>query len=255
MSYSHPREAHERALRDYLEGDESAVIIVHNSAGEREELPVGIFFRGPQNFFPFERAALRLCRGRVLDVGAGTGVHSLYLQKRGFEVVAIDVSPTAVEVMRRRGLHDARLADIGEFEAEPFDTILMMMNGVGILGTLEGLDDYLRNVHRLVAPGGQIILDSGPARIVGSADEPAVEVEARELDYPGETWITLEYRGERGPPFRELYVDSETLDTRAQSAGWQSRVVYRDELGGFVARLTGRPRPELQNRVAWPHGG
>jgi 2-polyprenyl-3-methyl-5-hydroxy-6-metoxy-1,4-benzoquinol methylase len=97
---------------------------------------------------------LELCRGRVLDVGAGTGVHTLYLQDRGFDVCAIDVLPDAVEIMRRRGTRDARLADIRDFEADPFDTILMMMNGTGILATLEGLDSFLRDVPRTtVRPG------------------------------------------------------------------------------------------------------
>ena len=85
MPYGDAREPHARALRDYFEGDSAAKIIVHTSLGEHEEIPVAVFFRGPDDFFSFDRAALRLCRGRVLDVGAGTGVHSLYLKKRGVE--------------------------------------------------------------------------------------------------------------------------------------------------------------------------
>ena len=84
VTYSYPREPHARALRDFFEGDRDASIIVHSSLGEHEELPVAVFFRAPEGFFSFERAAMPLCRGRVLDVGAGTGVHTLYLQDQGF---------------------------------------------------------------------------------------------------------------------------------------------------------------------------
>ena len=212
--------------------------MLHSSLGEHDEMPISIFFREPEDFFPFERAALELCRGRVLDVGAGTGVHSLYLQARGFEVTAIEVLVQAVEIMQRRGVRDARLADIAAFEDEPFDTILMMMNGIGIVGTLDGLDGFLRDIPRLLKPGGQILLDSGPGRIVGDPSEGAVQVPAGEGEYHGEALIVLEYRGEVAPPFRELYVDSETFTEHAAAAGWDCEIVFRGELSDYVARLT-----------------
>lgn len=241
VAYSDPRQPHARALRDYFEGDTSAVLVFHSSLGEHEEIPVAVFFRGPGDFFSFDRAALELCRGRILDVGAGTGVHTLYLQEHGFDVCAIDVLPDAVDIMRRRGVRDARLADISELESASFDTILMMMNGTGILGTLDGLDRFLEDVPRLLGEGGQILVDSGPARVVGASDEPAVEVAVQEDGtYPGEAWITLEYKGEKGPPFRELYVDAETLCEHAVAAGYDCEIIFWDEMGGYVAQLTRR---------------
>jgi 2-polyprenyl-3-methyl-5-hydroxy-6-metoxy-1,4-benzoquinol methylase len=87
-------------------GDQAATLVVHSSLGESDDLPVQIFFRGEGDLFSFEEAALELCRGRVLDAGAGTGVHALELQKRGFEVRAIDVLPEAVAIMRGRGVID-----------------------------------------------------------------------------------------------------------------------------------------------------
>jgi SAM-dependent methyltransferase len=239
MSYSDPREPHARALRDYFDGDTDATLVLHSSLGEHEEFPVSVFFREPEEFFAFERAALALSRGRVLDVGAGTGVHALYLQTRGQDVCAIDVLPEAVAIMQARGVHDARLADIWTFDAGPFDTILMMMNGIGVLGTLQGLNRFLEDVPRLLKRGGQVLLDSGPGRVVGDSGEPAVELPLGDQGgYYGEAWIELEYRGEKGPPFRELYADSDTLARHAEAAGWECEIVFRDELGGYVARLT-----------------
>jgi SAM-dependent methyltransferase len=238
MVYTDPREPHGRAIRDYFDGDEDARLIVHSSLGEHDELPVSVFFRGAAEFFPFERAALALCRGRVLDVGAGTGVHALYLQNRGQDVCAIDVLPDAIDIMRERGVRDVRLARIDEIEDERFDTVLMMMNGIGILGTLEGLDRFLSDASRLLEPGGQILLDSGPGRLVGEAGDAAIAVPVDDSGYPGEAWIELEYRGEKGPPFRELYADSETLCEAARANGWVCEIVFRDGHGGYVARLS-----------------
>jgi SAM-dependent methyltransferase len=238
MPFSQPLEPHGRALRDYFAGAAGAVLTLYSNLGERDELPVNVFFRGPADFFPFERAALALCRGRVLDVGAGTGVHALYLQDRGQDVRAIDVLPEAVEIMKARGVRDARLARVQEIEGETYDTVLMLMNGIGILGTLDGLDRFLRGAHQLLEPSGQILLDSGPANLVGDSTMAAMALEVDEGSYPGEAWIELEYEGERGPPFRELYADSETLCQHARDAGWDCDIVFRDEHGGYVARLT-----------------
>ncbi len=240
MTYSDPREPHGAALRDYFLGKSDAKLRLHSSAGEHEEIPVSVFFRGPDDFFPFERVALPLCRGRVLDVGAGTGVHSLYLQTLGLEVCAIDVLPQAVEIMRARGVHDVRLADVRELSGGRFDTILMMMNGIGVLETLSGLDRFLRTATRLLNPGGQILLDSGPANVVGEAHQAAEVVDTEITGYPGEAWISLEYLGVVAPPFRELYADAETLTERAEAAGWACEILHRDELGSYVARLARR---------------
>lgn len=71
MNYSDPRAPHGAALRDYFGGLTDAKLTLRSSLGEHEEIPVSVFFRGAEDYFPFERAALARCRGRVLDVGAG----------------------------------------------------------------------------------------------------------------------------------------------------------------------------------------
>jgi len=151
---------HGAALLDYSMGETSAAVVVHGDDGETETVPIRVFFRGPADFSALEDAALDLCRGRVLDAGAGSGCHSLVLQAQGLSVCAIDIAPEAVEVMRKRGVEDARCADVFSFAADPFDTVLLMMNGIGVVGDLAGLDRFLAGVGRLLTPDGQILLDS-----------------------------------------------------------------------------------------------
>ena len=143
---------HGAALRDYLNGDTGAEVVVRDENGEAECVPAQVFFRGPGEFSALEDVALDLCGGRVLDVGAGAGSHSLALQDRGLSVVALDLAEEAVEVMRRRGVHDAHRGDIFSWDGEEFDTLLLLMNGVGVVGTLEGLDRFLQVAQRLLAP-------------------------------------------------------------------------------------------------------
>jgi SAM-dependent methyltransferase len=201
-------------------------------------MPAALFFREGPDLFPFEIYALELCRGRVLDVGAGTGVHSLELQARGFDVTAIEIQPELVAIQRDRGVQRRVCADFTTWAEDRFDTVLMLMNGIGPVGTLAGLDRYLEHAHDLVTPGGQILVDSGEAIVVGRvAAEDAVRWPPTEAAYVGEAWIELEYRGERGLPFRELYADMATLDAHARRASWACDIVFEGESGGYLARL------------------
>lgn len=241
--YSDPWRPYALALRDHFTGDRAAVVTSHSDLFPMDEDPAAVFFRAPEAFWPFERAALELCRGRVLDVGAGAGVHALYLQERGHEVCAIDQVPEAVEIMRERGVRDARVADmledVRELEAEPFDTILMLMNGLGIVETLDGLERFLREVPRLLTPGGQIVADSTDVRSLGDSDDRAPGRPLREDGrYIGEVQFQLEYRGVKAPPFAQLCVDPDTLSAFAERTGWRCEIVFEGEGGGYVTRLT-----------------
>lgn len=229
-----PWKPHGRALLDYLQGDTEAEVTVHSKDGEHIGFPVSIFFRKYPQFSTLEKTALDLCRGRILDIGAGTGCHSLFLQDHGFSVWAIDILPEAVEIMTRRGVRHAFCADMFTFQGGPFDTLLMMMNGVGIVADLSGLERFLRKSHELLSSDGQILLDSEePGGVPGQK-----HAERRPSKYRGELRLRLEYKGEFGPPFASLYVDSDTLDHYASKTGWACKVIVQEDDGGYLAQLT-----------------
>ncbi len=90
-----------------------------------------------------ERKALDMTKGKTLDVGAGSGCHSLFLQEKGIDVTAIDIAPLSVQTMKERGIKNVLEQDFFTLKGQ-FETILMLMNGVGIVGTLERLPKCLR---------------------------------------------------------------------------------------------------------------
>ncbi len=230
---------HGRALLDFCNGDTSAEIVVNGDDGETEVVPIRVFFRGPSEFSALEEAALDLCRGRVLDAGAGAGCHSLVLQERDLSVCAIDLAPEAIEVMQRRGVKDARCADISHFQEGRFDTILLMMNGIGVVGDLAGLDRFLAEAHRLLAPDGQILLDSYDPNWTDDPDEAAApERKTLAGRYIGEMRFRLEYKGKQGPSLAWLFLDATLLAERAMRAGWSCDLIWQEEEGHYLARLT-----------------
>src|SRR5262245_2587531 len=180
-------------MQAYFAGKRHVTLVVYDDF-ERDEVPVAYFFREPKDFPPLERRALTLCRGRVLDVGAGSGCHALALQERGLEVVALETLPELVEIMTRRGVKNARCASIFDFSGPPFDTVLMMMNGLGLAGTLDGLRHLLAHLRHLVTPGGQVLADSTDVRPRRRGGQPNPSANRRpDGRYIGELHFQLEF--------------------------------------------------------------
>ncbi len=223
------------ALLDEFEGRRRESLYLRSSLGEEDDLPVEVFFRGEDGLFPFEPPALESCAGRILDVGAGTGVHSLFLQEWGLDVTAVEIVPEAAEILRRRGVRQVLEGDLFELDLARFDTVLMLMNGIGPVGTLSSLERFLARVAGLLEPGGQLLVDSGAASPAAHVDPAAWPPPTPEA-YPGEAWIQLSYGALVGRPFRELYLDPDTLRRKAEDAGWRFGLLFEEE-GGYLARL------------------
>ena len=226
-------------MQAYHAGKRDASIVVYDDY-ERDEVPVSYFFRRPSEFPALERTALDLCRGRVLDVGAGSGCHSLVLQDRGFDVTAIEVLPSLVQVMKERGVRQVRPASWMDVDAGTFDTVLMMMNGLGLVETLAGLRFFFEDARRLLRPGGQVIADSTDVRVkLDPAAAKSGTMKRKDGRYLGELHFQLEFEGRKGPPFSQLWVDAQTLERYAIEGGWGCEVVLApDEFGNFLVRLT-----------------
>ena len=233
-----PMTPYGQAILDFFHGDPSATIMVHRDDGHTDNLPAGVFFREPAAFSPIEQAALNLCRGHVLDIGAGTGCHSLALQERGERVLAIDVSPEALQILAERGVEQRQQADVFEFHGGPFDTLLLMMHGIGMVGDLAGLDHFLAHVRSLLKPGGQLLFDSLDVRCTEQPVHLAYQEANRQAGrYFGEIRLQFEYQGQMGQPFGWLHVDPGTLAGHANELGWSCRVVHQEENGDYLAQL------------------
>jgi SAM-dependent methyltransferase len=226
------------ALVDFFNGDTSACALMHRDDGFTQELPISIFFLGESGFPPLEQTTLDLCRGHVLDVGAGAGRHALVLQGRGLSVCAIDICREAAEIMRKRKVEEVHCVDISEFRGGPFDTILMLGHGIGMVETLMGLDHFLNYVQRLLKPEGIILLNSMDARCTSDPSHLAYhEANRRGGRYFGETRVKLEFKGRKGPLYGWLHVDSKTLAEHALKAGWSCEIICQGENGDYLAQL------------------
>jgi SAM-dependent methyltransferase len=227
-----------RALGDYAEGKQDAQLLVRRDDGYSVPLPISAFFREPEQLSSIETEALHRCGDSVLDIGAGSGLHSLVLQARGVNVTATDINRDAVEVMIRRGVRDAQWSDIFDYRGGPFDTLLMLGHGIGMVGTLKGLDRFLVHAHTLVRSNGQLLIHSMDIRRTKDPTHLSYhEANRRGGHYVGETRIQFEYNGKQGPFCEWLHVDFETLKNHAAGTGWDCSVVLEDTSGEYLALL------------------
>ena len=220
--------AHGAALLDCYRGETGATLIVHQE-GERDDVPAAFWLRSELD--PLETRALELCRGRVLDVGAGAGVHTLELQRRGLAVTAIDVAPECVTIMRERGVQRSLAVDVFALDEGGFDTIILLCNGLDKVGRLTDLPRFLKRMRDLLAPGGQLLADSFDVRV--GADEARLAELARkqaEGRYFGELDLRFEYKGKSSALFSVLQVDYQTFADVAAQTGWTSQLVQ--QIGG-----------------------
>lgn len=227
------------ALLDYHHGQTDAALTVFSDVAEEEPLPAAYFFRSFWEMPELERQALELCQGRVLDLGAGAGCHALELQNRGFEVKAIDASAGAVQVMQARGVRQVAhhsLLDAALIH-QKYDTLLMLMNGLGLVGTLDGLVVFLRHAHQLLAPGGQILATSSDISYLYEDEDGALVFDLNG-PYHGEVTYTMQYGAEQGAPFHWLFADASILQDYAEEAGYEVDFLGKDDQQQYLVRLT-----------------
>ncbi len=145
-----------KAILDFQTNNSPEDLITETSISEADEMSVAYLFRTYDEMPKLEQKALQLAKGKILDVGCGAGSHSLTLQNdRNLEVTSIDISPNAIQACELRGLKNAKVQDIMTLENEKFDTILLLMNGTGIFGTLKETPNFLNKLKSLLNPNGR----------------------------------------------------------------------------------------------------
>lgn len=225
------------AIKDFYEKGKASRLRVFSTEFDEDEMPVSTLFRAQEDMPELEQKALSLSKGSVLDVGAGAGCHSLALQEIGLDVTAIDISPISVEVMMRRGVRNVQEIDLfDERFVGCFNTILMLMNGSGIIGRLERMPLFFHRMKQLLAPDGVVLMDSSDLRYIFEDEDGVLDINLNDCYY-GELDYQMQYKNIKGKPFDWLYVDFATLSYHAEQNGFKAELVAEGEHYDYLARL------------------
>lgn len=224
-----------RAILDYSKTKKPDDIIVSSDICEDDIIPVEVLFRTLEEMPDLEIAAIERAMGKVLDVGAGAGVHALEMKKKGCDVLAIDISKGSVEYLKKQGLKVENI-DFFELKNQKFDTITMLMNGIGIAGSLSNLEKTLSHAKGLLAPGGKILCDSCDIRYLYEDEDGALWVNLN-TEYYGNFRFQMKYKNEIGTWFDWLYVDFDSLFKASQNIGLKATRVYEKD-DNYLAEIT-----------------
>jgi SAM-dependent methyltransferase len=225
-----------KAILDYQTNTSPEDIVTETNISEADEMEVAYLFRDFNSMPKIEQTALQLAKGKILDVGCGAGSHSLYLQEKGLEVTAIDISSNAIKACELRGIKMARVQNVLDIENEKFETILLLMNGTGIFGSLNNTAVYLQKLKSLLAPNGQILIDSSD--IIYMFDEAEDGSKWIPADgYYGELTFSISYKNQTEDPFPWLYLDYNTLQNAAHANGLQCELLTEGVHFDYLARL------------------
>ena len=210
-----------KAVHDYFHDITGDSILVRTDIAEDETLSPAYFFRTFEQMPVQEQEALKRCKGKILDIGAGAGAHSVWLKQKGLEVVSLDISPLSCETMRERGLDNVFCGDIYAVTDLKFDTILLLMNGAGVAQTLPGLSTLLNHLKSLLNPGGTILADSSDLLYLFTDENGDSWIDIASDTYYGEMEYQLSYKNVKGKKFPWLFVDPETLTEYAEKSGFR----------------------------------
>jgi hypothetical protein len=226
-----------RAVYDYHFSSLNQPVIVHCDDFEDDTIDTSYLFRTYNKMPALEKKAMGLCRGSILDVGACAGAHSVYLQSKGFDVAALELSQLCCSVLKSRGVKTVVEQDILSYNTAKFDTILLLMNGTGIAGTLRELDILFYHLRSLLNEGGQILIDSSDLIFLFEEDDGSTWVDLASEKYYGELVFQTEYKSWISQPFPWLYVDLNTLNKSVEKNQMKITNVFHGKHYDYLAQI------------------
>jgi cyclopropane fatty-acyl-phospholipid synthase-like methyltransferase len=219
------------AMENYFKKNDNTLIRVFINKSEEPEMYPSVFFRSYKNMLKYEKIALKNSKGKVLDLGCGAGCHSLYLQNKGFDITAVEVSKKSANVALSQGVKMVINEDWRNLNVKNFDTVLVLMNGMGLAESPTDLKLMFRKLKSFLNKTGSILIDSTDVTYA-KADWPMLDSE-----YFGKVQFELKYKG-KTQCFPWLFVDFETAVKTAKSVKLNVEVLERARNGHFLLRLS-----------------
>ena len=232
----HTNDPFGKACLAYLNGNRNLEIEVLCDVTDSDVIPVDYLFRSFDEMPEVEQKALLECKGKILVIGAGAGCHSLWLQEKGFDVQSIDTSVGAIETMKQYGIKNVLIQDFYQLKNKiQYDTIISLMNGIGIAGDLNGLPLFLEQCKSLLKIDGQILLDSTNLNYLIEGEE--VEYDKSD-QYIGELEYNMIFENEESGWFKWLYIEAEKLAQIAESTNLKTEIITEGGDYNYLVKLT-----------------
>lgn len=223
------------SIEEFSRQKNKPYITVQCDICEDDVIPVKYLFRTFEEMPDIEKMALQLVEGKILDIGAGAGCHALYLKDNGFDVTAIEKSLKASEYLHTKGVKTI-CTDIMSYSDEKFDTILLLMNGLGLAGSMDQLPHFLRHLKNLLKDGGKILCDSSDISYLFENEDGSIWIDLNSTYY-GEVKYNMVYEGEESGWFDWLFIDQSKLIEIATDCGLKVDIILEGDNNHYLAEI------------------
>ena len=223
------------AILEFEKNGFSENITVHSDICDDDVLPVPYLFRTFKQMPELEKQAVKLCKGYVLEVGSGAGCHAQYLKSQNFKTFSIDTSEGAISYLKSKNIPCENIEFLN-YNATKFDTILILMNGLGLAGKLHKIEAFLLHAKSLLNKNGCIITDSSDIRYLYEDDEGGVWIDLNSK-YPGEMEFQMEYKKHKTDWFSWVYIDFETLESICTKIGLKATKIMEDDNFHYLTKI------------------
>ncbi len=221
----HNKDAYGQEILAYLNGKPSYEIVERDDGFVALSEGAADYFKEYKHWPSGQKKAIKFARGKVLDVGTGAGRVSLYLQKQGLKVVAIDNSPLAIQVCKKRGVKDARILPINQIDAfkkDTFDTVVMFGNNFGLFGSFKKAKTLLKEFYQITTPEGLILAES--LNLYDTNDPVHLayhKLNRKRGRMSGQLKIRIRFENYIGEWFDYLLVSKNEMENILRGTGWE----------------------------------
>ncbi len=235
------KDAYGQEIWAFFKGKESYEIVERDDGFIHLSKGPAIYFADFKKWPKYEKEAIKFAKGKILDVGAGAGRVSLYLQKRGFDVTAIDSSPYAIKVCKKRGVKKAKILPFERIEKlQPgiFDTIIMFGNNFGLFGTPKKAKKLLKKLHKITSPKALIIAESNdPYKTKDPAHLSYHKLNQKRGRMPGQVRMRIRFKNYIGEWFDYLMVSKREMKSILQGTGWRIKKFIDSKNSSYIALI------------------
>ncbi len=186
-----------------------------------------------------QKEGVKFVKGKVLDVGAGAGRVSLYLQQKGLKVTAIDNSPLAVKVCKKRGVKDVMilpLEEISFFKKGSFSSVLMYGNNFGLLESYKKAKNILKKLYSITEEEGTIVAECrDPYKTNDDVHLDYHKLNKKRGRYPGALRIRVRFKDYKSDWFSFLFVSQKEMEDILKGTGWVVKKIIKGDGGSYVA--------------------
>jgi len=222
----------------YYKGERTSEIVERDDGYFDVSSGPKMYFSEYDDWHSVDRKAMEFVKGRVLDIGCGAGRHSLYFQKKGFDVLGIDSSPLAIEVCKLRGLEKAKVVAIEDinFKPDSFDTIIMMGNNFGLFGSFKKAKMLLKKFHKMTSINGLIIASTRDTYKTSNPDHLEYHrINKQKGRMAGQSRIRIRFRKYVGRWLDYLIVSKEEMNEILKGTGWKIKEFIDSDNSEYAA--------------------